>query len=158
MSLPANSISIRDADENDAESILNLLEKLWAFEGEIPDAPMRVEDLRHLLKFDNQMRIILAQIGQQVVGLAQWGERVSIPLGGKNLWLWQLIVDEAHRGQGVGRALITELKRLSAVHGYKRIEFFVREDNPSAKNFYRSVEARPTQQKERWIIAIQEPV
>lgn len=154
MPLPAESINIKNANEEDAESILNLLGKLWSFEGEIPDSPMRNEELRHLLQSDPQMRIIVAHIDHQVVGLAQWGERVSIPLGGKTLWLWQLVVHEDHRGQGVGRALITELKRLSVVFGYKRIEFFVREDNPSAKEFYRAMEARPMQQKERWCMAI----
>jgi GNAT superfamily N-acetyltransferase len=84
--------------------------------------------------------MLVAEIDGTVVGhMALWFERMP-PFVREELrdyaYLGDLFVREAHRGQGIGRALVAEAERLARARGVARILMGVLPGNP-AEALYR---------------------
>jgi ribosomal protein S18 acetylase RimI-like enzyme len=111
------------------------------------------EDLERLA------RALIADPQNEGLQLIARGENDE-PLGFATLyWSWQtlsaaragvmndlFVVSEA-RGEGVGRALIEECRRLTREHGAAEVVWETAPDNETAQRLYRSLEPR----EERWI-------
>jgi ribosomal protein S18 acetylase RimI-like enzyme len=54
-------------------------------------------------------------------------------------WVWDIVIDEAFRGQGYGRAAMLLLEPLARDMGYEMIRLHVFGDNDVARGLYRSV-------------------
>lgn len=52
------------------------------------------------------------------------------------LYIHDVVVLKEHRGKGLGKALISELIRISEERNYCKLTLEVREDNPSAQKVY----------------------
>ena len=65
------------------------------------------------------------------------------------IYLEDLYVQPAHRGNGLGRALLRELARECQRRGFERLEWAVLDWNQPAINFYRSIGA---QAQDEWTI------
>ena len=85
----------------------------------------------------------------QVVGLALWFLTFSTWVGRHGIWLEDLYVRPAWRGQGVGLGLLRALAAVGVERGYGRLEWSVLDWNEPARRFYRSVGAR---ELDDWII------
>ena len=59
------------------------------------------------------------------VDLPPWRNR-TVP------WLWLVDVHPLHRGQGIGSALLTEMRRRLAMTGHRAVELSVDDGNPRA--------------------------
>lgn len=55
------------------------------------------------------------------------------------LYIHDVVVLDTFRGQGLGKALIQELIRISKERGYCKLTLEVREDNPAAQRVYKSL-------------------
>jgi GNAT superfamily N-acetyltransferase len=75
------------------------------------------------------------------VGFALFFRSFSTFLGRPGIWLEDLFVRPEHRGGGHGRALLTELARLTVARGYGRLEWSVLDWNEPAIGFYRALGA-----------------
>ncbi len=110
-----SDVSIRDADERDAPAIASLCGQLGYPTPAEAIAP-RMDQLRE----HGQGRIVVAVIDDSPVGLATIHLRHTInhetPIGQLTL----LVVDEAVRGQGVGRLLVAESEAWARARGCKR--------------------------------------
>jgi GNAT superfamily N-acetyltransferase len=74
--------------------------------------------------------------GDGVVAFALFFTNFSTFLGKPGLYLEDLIVAPAHRGQGIGRALLERLARIALERDYGRFEWSVLDWNEHAIRFY----------------------
>ena len=81
--------------------------------------------------------------GPQIVGFALWFLNFSTWTGQHGIYLEDLYVRPEHRGGGHGRALLTELARICAERGYRRLEWAVLDWNEPSIGFYKALGAIP---------------
>jgi ribosomal protein S18 acetylase RimI-like enzyme len=58
--------------------------------------------------------------------------------GRGTVFLWDIVIDEAHRGRGLGRAALAAAEALARWLGYERMRLHVFGDNEVARGLYRS--------------------
>ena len=80
---------------------------------------------------------LIAQQGVGVVGWA-WGYRQPRPDGHSMLLLYEIEVVEAHRREGVGRALLDAFLDVGRREGHSKMWLLTGEDNEAAKSLYQS--------------------
>jgi GNAT superfamily N-acetyltransferase len=133
----SGEIAIRFAAPEDAGLVLRFIRELAVFE-KAPGAVVATEDdlRRHGFAPDRQFEAILAFRDGEPAGFAVFHPRFSTWLGRPGMYLEDLYVAEAARGQGVGRRLMARLAAISVERGWGRIDFQVLDWNP-ARNFYR---------------------
>ncbi|MEX2291704.1 MAG: GNAT family N-acetyltransferase [Mycobacteriales bacterium] len=134
---------VRPAVEADVPVLLELVRELAAYERE-PDAVEATEPMLHEALFGPRpvasCHVALAADGS-VAGFALWYVTFSTWKGRPGLWLEDLFVRPAVRGQGLGRALLQELAAVCVERGYPRLEWWVLDWNQPAIGFYRSLGA-----------------
>ena len=87
--------------------------------------------------------------GEQVVGLALWFLTFSTWVGRHGIWLEDLYVRPAWRGEGLGLGLLRALAAVCVERDYGRLEWAVLDWNEPSRRFYESVGAR---ELDEWII------
>jgi GNAT superfamily N-acetyltransferase len=85
----------------------------------------------------------VALVDGRVVGMALWFTTFSTWTGTPGLWLEDLFVEPAHRGSGIGAALLERLAGVCVERGWARFEWTVLDWNAPAIAFYESRGARP---------------
>ena len=78
-----------------------------------------------------------------VVGCALWFLNFSTWRGVHGLYLEDLYVQPAHRGGGIGRALLARLAAVCVERGLARLEWAVLDWNTPSIGFYRTLGAVP---------------
>ena len=86
---------------------------------------------------------LIAEADGSPVGLALFFHNFSTFLAQPGLYLEDLFVVPAHRGGGIGRALLKELARLAVERECGRLEWSVLDWNRDAIGFYERLGARP---------------
>ena len=84
------------------------------------------------------------------MGLALWFFNFSTWTGTQGIYLEDLFVDPAARGQGVGRALFAALAGEAKARGCARIDWVVLDWNEPALDFYRAIGAARTTGWQPW--------
>ena len=135
---------LRDARRGDEPGILALIHALAIYERE-PDAVENTVDALTETLFGDDPRAFAHVIERdgEVVGIAIWFLTYSTWTGRHGVWLEDLIVDEAQRGRGYGKALIASLAAVCAERDYSRLEWTVLDWNAPSIAFYRSIGASP---------------
>jgi GNAT superfamily N-acetyltransferase len=85
----------------------------------------------------------VAELDGDVVGVALWFLNFSTWDGVHGIYLEDLFVRPAHRGAGLGRALLFTLAQECVARGYSRLQWSVLDWNAPAIGFYRSLGAVP---------------
>ncbi len=129
-------IAIRFATADDVGLLLHMIRELARFE-RAPDAVVASEDDLRRYGFgpQPQFEAILAFLDGEPAGVALFHTRFSTWLGRPCLYLEDLYVTEAARGQGVGWRLMARLAAIAVERGWGRIDFHVLDWNP-ARRFY----------------------
>jgi len=129
-------ITVRFATANDVAFLLRFIRELAVFE-RAPDAVVATEAdlLRHGFGPNPEFEAILAFLDGEPAGCALFHTRFSTWLGRPGLYLEDLYVAEAARGQGVGKRLMARLAAIAIERGWGRIDFHVLDWNP-AREFY----------------------
>lgn len=78
-------------------------------------------------------------IGDPEVGFAQIRFRLSVWTGSEDAWLEDVFVDEAARGKGYGRILVTAAVERARSRGCGRIQLDANRDNEPAVRLYESL-------------------
>ena len=89
----------------------------------------------------NEVMGLVASLNGRVVGLAHYRCFSRPSSGTVGLFLDDLFADAEVRGQGVGRALLSELSRLSAKDGNSVVRWITAFDNKAARRLYDSTAA-----------------
>ena len=138
----ALAFSLRAAEPGDVNAIVEMIGELAAF-----------ENLSHLLQVTPEKLLpqlfgarpvaeaLVAQADNKVVAFALFFTNFSTFLAQPGLYLEDLYVKPAHRGHGMGEALLTQLARLAAERGYGRFEWSVLDWNENAIRFYQRMGA-----------------
>ncbi len=142
---------IRFAGPEDAATILAFIRDLAAYERE-PDAVevTEAELAAQMREPSPPFECLLAEEDGEPLGFALFFHTYSTWRGRRGVWLEDLFVPPAHRGRGVGAALLTELARIAVDRGCARFEWSVLDWNEPAIRFYRSLGAQPQDEWTRW--------
>ncbi|HET7879503.1 MAG TPA: GNAT family N-acetyltransferase [Acetobacteraceae bacterium] len=86
---------------------------------------------------------ILIEVGGEAVGFALWYFTFGTFAGRWNLFVEDVYVDGAHRGQGIGMALFRHMAHVAQERGCAAMTWQVLDWNTPAIEFYRHIGARP---------------
>jgi GNAT superfamily N-acetyltransferase len=136
--------AIRAARAGDTPEILRLIKALADYE-KLAHEVVATEDALRQSLFGPQpaAEVLLAEDGGRAVGMALYFQNYSTFLAKPGIYLEDLFVEPASRGQGIGKALLQALARLALARGCGRFEWAVLDWNTPAIDFYRSLGARP---------------
>ncbi len=136
------SFFIRAAELRDVTAIVQLIRELADFEQLTYLLQVTPEKLRpHLFGERAVVEALVAESQGEVVGFAVFFTNFSTFLAQPGLYLEDLYVQPAHRGRGVGEALLSRVGRLAVERDYGRFEWSVLDWNANAIRFYEKMGA-----------------
>ncbi|GAA3875077.1 GNAT family N-acetyltransferase [Celeribacter arenosi] len=129
------ALTIRPAEWRDKAVLLDMIRTLARHHGDAATITLPV--LVDLLKSDLPwLRLIVAERDGMVVGYAGLTGGMRLHFGERVMTLDHLFIDENHRGQGIGRALIAHARQTAVDHGCARLTVGTRESNTHAQAAY----------------------
>jgi len=137
-----DSVSIRRGVRDDIPRVWELVCELAEFEHAREQVETSPEQLARDGFGPNPLfGVLVAQEGEQIVGMALYGFRYST-WQGKQLYLEDLIVTEAARGHGIGKALLEATMGAAREENCVGLMWQVLDWNTSAIAFYEKCGAR----------------
>ena len=142
---------IDPATASDVPLILALIRELAEYE-KLLDAVVATEELIHEALFGDapHAAAVVARAGDEPVGFALYFHTFSTFLARPGLYLEDLYVRPAHRGNGYGRRLLAHLARIAVDRGCGRFEWSVLDWNELAITSYRRAGAVPMDEWTVW--------
>jgi GNAT superfamily N-acetyltransferase len=136
--------TIRAAEERDVDAVVGLVHELADYEHAAEHCLLTSDQLRAAL-FAPSPALFghVAEVDGVVVGCALWFLNFSTWRGVHGIYLEDLYVQPAHRGAGIGRALLARLAGVCAERRLARLEWAVLDWNEPSIGFYRSLGAVP---------------
>lgn len=147
-------VRVRPAEAGDVADIHRLIRALAEYEREPASCTSTPADLgAALFPADREPAVfaLVAEVAEgtdvgggaayRVAGMAVWFCSFSTWTGRHGVWLEDLFVEPAHRGLGIGKALLVELAQTCRKRGYPRFEWWVLDWNTPSIEFYRSLGA-----------------
>lgn len=136
--------TLRNATPADVADVLRLVRGLAEYERLLHEVVMTEADL-HAALFGPAPRAcaVLAEADGAAVGLALWYYTFSTFRGRPDIFLEDLFVTPAHRGRGIGLALLRHLAQRAITEDCRRVEWRVLKWNQPAIDFYHRIGARP---------------
>ena len=142
---------IRPAARADVAELLRLIRELAIYEKLEHQAVGTPEALeRHLFGQRPACEALIAESGGRAVGFALYFTTFSTFLCRPGLYLEDLFVEPAHRGAGIGKALLARLAGLVVERGGGRFEWRVLDWNEPSIRFYESLGATIMRE---WLLA-----
>jgi GNAT superfamily N-acetyltransferase len=143
----AQILTIRPAQTDDVPRILGFIRELAEYERE-PQAVKASEEMLHESLFSESLgrpkcEALIGEIDGIARGYAIWFMNYSTWVGRWGLYLEDVYVQPAYRGQGLGKALLVELARIAQQRRCGRMEWAVLDWNTPAIEFYKSLDAKP---------------
>ncbi|HEX3696525.1 MAG TPA: GNAT family N-acetyltransferase [Polyangia bacterium] len=141
------AFSIRPAVPGDQQALFGLIRALARFERLEEAVTGSAEELgQHLFGAAAAggrplAEGLLAEVAGAPVGFALFFTNYSTFLTRPGIYLEDLFVLEDHRRQGVGQALLAEVRRIAEARGAGRLEWTVLDWNADAIAFYRRIGA-----------------
>ncbi|MEA2655312.1 MAG: hypothetical protein QOI23_677 [Chloroflexota bacterium] len=138
------TLHIRPAQPADVPVVAELIWQLARFE-KLEDQVVLTEELLAAGLFGPRpyAEAVMAEDDGEPIGFALFFHSFSTFLARPGLYLEDLFVLPAHRGRGVGRALLSHLARLALERGCGRVEWAVLDWNKDAIRFYERLGAHP---------------
>ncbi|MCX6597816.1 MAG: GNAT family N-acetyltransferase [Acidobacteria bacterium] len=136
------SLSLRLAQPADVSLILHFIRGLAEYE-RLADSVVANEALLTETLFGARpyAEVIIAEWDGAPAGFALFFHNYSTFLARPGIYLEDLFVDPAHRGRGIGKALLVRLAHLAVERNCGRLEWSVLDWNEPAIGFYRSLGA-----------------
>ena len=136
-------ITFRFAGPEDTGLILSFIRELADYEKMLDQVVATEELLREQLFDKHGAEVLFALADGQEVGFALFFHNFSTFLGRRGLYLEDLFVKPAFRGQGYGKALLKKLARIAVERGCGRLEWACLDWNQPSIDFYLSMGAQP---------------
>lgn len=139
---PSTPFTLRAAEPRDLPAISGLIHELAEFEKLTHLVQTTPEKLHpHLFGERPAAEAMVAEVDGTVVAFALFFTNFSTFLARPGLYLEDLYVQPAHRGSGIGRALLSRLGALAVERGCGRFEWSVLDWNANAIRFYEGMGA-----------------
>lgn len=148
------SLVIRPFEAGDRAAVIDLVHQLNLFEDGISADRARdvkaaaaclEEDLSRVARDGGA--VMVAADGDEVIAMMCFVLEQPQPYMRSEIarvaWVSELVVDERHRGQGIGTALLEEAERLARAHGVKRLMIGAIVGNHVARKAYERFGFRP---------------
>jgi len=137
-----HAYTLRPAEPRDVPAIVGLIHELADFEKLSHLCQASAESLApHLFGDKPVVECNVGEVDAEVVAFALFFTNFSTFLAKPGLYLEDLYVRPAHRGTGLGKALLEQLARLAAERGCGRFEWSVLDWNERAIRFYEGIGA-----------------
>ena len=139
----ADDFSIRFATPQDTQEILRLIRELAVYE-KLADMAIGTDAQLERALFGPRpaCEALVAERKARAVGFALFFTTFSTFLCKPGIYLEDLFVEPAHRGHGIGKALLARLARLAVERGCGRLEWRVLDWNEPSIRFYESLGAK----------------
>ncbi|HEY3751744.1 MAG TPA: GNAT family N-acetyltransferase [Pseudonocardiaceae bacterium] len=133
---------IRRIRPSDVDRVVELVHELALYEKAPDECHLTAEQLNTAL-FGPAPALFghVAELDGDVVGVALWFLNFSTWDGVHGIYLEDLFVRPAHRGSGLGKALLTALAQECVDRGYTRLQWWVLNWNEPSIGFYRKLGA-----------------
>ncbi len=136
-------LTIRFARAEDVAVILGFIRELAEYERLAHEVVADEQQLRMtLFGIRPAAEVLIAEHSATPVGFALFFQSYSTFLGRPGLYLEDLYVQPAHRGRGIGGALMSACARIAVQRNYGRFEWSVLDWNDPALEFYKSLGAK----------------
>jgi len=134
-SLDTNALHFRRATEADFPRLLEMITALAAFNDD--QATVQLDDLRRdLLGPSPWLIVIVASIHTSLIGYAALCPLARLQFGQRGIDIHHLFVEAAHRGQGVGKALLQASVQEAKAQGCSYVKISTRDSNLVAQKAY----------------------
>lgn len=157
----STGIVIREFRRGDIDQLLQLMQKLAAFEHYLDDFCVTETALEERgLSAKPEFRIFVATSRARPNDLLGMAVFYFVPYTfdlRPDLILKELFVSEEARGHGIGRALMQKLIAIADRAGCRRIRWLVLTENAGGKRFYESLGARHDTKWENWQLIMPTP-
>ena len=143
-------LRIRKAEPTDAALVYDLVRELAEYERLAHEVVATRQDIAAAL-FTATPRVFcdIAERDGEAAGFALWFYNFLTFRGRCGIYLEDLYVRPAHRGRGIGKALLAGLAARCRAEGLARLEWAVLDWNAPSIAFYESLGARP---QSDWIV------
>lgn len=136
------SITIRKANENDAQTIYDFIIELAIYEKEPDAVKTTVEETKEKLFGKNStVEAIICEDDGTPIGHAIYFYNYSTWLGKNGIYLEDLYVSESKRGKGGGKAMLKYLAKKAVSEDCGRFEWSCLDWNKPSRDFYESIGA-----------------
>lgn len=129
----ASSYTIRRAEHTDISSLIELLRILFSIEADfsVDESKQRI-GLEMMLHDKTRCCIMVAEINEKVVGMCSAQLLISTAEGGVVPLIEDLVVNDEHRGKGIGKSLLSSVESWATEKEAKRLELLADRNNTSA--------------------------
>jgi GNAT superfamily N-acetyltransferase len=136
------SLNIRRARPNEAGLVLSLVRELAEYEKLLHEVEATEAVIGAALFGDNpRLFCEIAEWNGEPAGFAVWFINFSTFSGRSGIYLEDLFVLPAQRGNGIGKALLAHLAKQCVVNGWSRLQWSVLDWNTPSIEFYKSLGA-----------------
>jgi GNAT superfamily N-acetyltransferase len=135
-------LNLRPATPSDVAAILGFIRELALYERE-PDAVLTTEDdlLRDGFTEPRRFHCLMAEWNGTPVGFALYFYNYSTWEGRPGIYLEDLYVQPALRGEGIGKSILTRLAAIAVEEDCARFEWSVLDWNQPSIDFYHAMGA-----------------
>ncbi len=135
-------IIIREANVNDVQDILSLIQGKAEFDGCLDALLSKKAEIEEaFFSSSPKTNALLAVEDGKPVGIATYYSIYSTFIAKPGIWLDDLFIYPENRKSGAGKALIIRLCKIAKEKGCGRIDWIVARDNENGREFYESLGA-----------------
>ena len=135
-------MNIRPAEPRDVPALIAMVLELAAYENAPEQAIATEADFtRDLFGESPRVHALVVEVSGEVVAYAFYFLNYSTWLGRHGIYLEDLYVRPAFRGQGFGKALLIQLAQQCVEKGYGRLDWSVLDWNTPSRDFYAALGA-----------------
>jgi GNAT superfamily N-acetyltransferase len=136
-----NSPTVRPALQGDLDTLVELLQELFAIEQDFaPDPDRQRKGLMLFLEGCGKHRCVLVAEWQgRVVGMAILQILISTGEGEPVGLVEDVVVQTPYRGRGIGKCLLEALADWAVAHGLVRLQLLADRENRPALDFYHRI-------------------
>jgi len=139
------ALTFEQANLSDLPALSALLSLLFSQEHEFtPDTQAQQQGLSLILQQPDLGRILVARQQGQVIGMVSLLFSISTALGGRVALLEDMVVDQHHRGRGIGSQLLAFAINHARQQQVLRITLLTDHDNHSAQRLYQQHGFQPS--------------
>lgn len=134
--------TFRSANRADTGLILDFIRRLAEYE-RLLDAVTATEELLAEWLFDKQIgEVFFVMVEEKEVGFALYFHNFSTFQGKAGLYVEDVYIDPAYRGNGYGKAIFRELARIAVNRDCGRMDWVCLDWNQPSIDFYHSIGAK----------------